>query len=270
MTAFDAVSAVWADLEKLRAARPLVLSVTNYVVANSTANALLALGASPIMSHAVAEMDDLAAISATVVLNLGSLDDSYPAAMLAAGRAANAKGAPVILDPVGMGASRLRTDTARGLVETVRCAVIRGNASEIMALAGSTAAVKGVDSLHGSDEAETAAVSLARQLGCAVVVSGAEDIVADGTRLARVANGHPLMPLVTGLGCTATALCGAFAAVCADSFQAAWSAMAVMGVCGELAAEGAAGPGSLQMRFYDALYGLSREGLAARLRVRLG
>lgn len=269
MTDFDAASAAWADVEKLRAARPLVLSVTNYVVANSTANALLALGASPIMSHAVAEMDDLAGISSAVVLNLGSLDDSYPAAMLAAGRQANAKGVPVVLDPVGMGASRLRSETALGLVENVRLAIIRGNASEIMALAGSAAAAKGVDSRHGSDEAESAAVALARRLGCAVCVSGAEDLVTDGTRLARVANGHPLMPLVTGLGCTATALCGAFAAVCPDGFQAAWTAMAVMGVAGELAAEGAAGPGSLQMRFYDALYGLDEKGFAARLRVRL-
>jgi hydroxyethylthiazole kinase len=178
---------------------------------------------------------------------------------------AAAKAIPIIFDPVGAGATAFRTQTCHDLLAQTQPTVIRGNASEIMALVDSTVQTKGVDS--SIDIAPvTAAQSLANRYSCVVVVSGERDLIADERSRAYVDNGHPLMPKVTGLGCTASALMGAFAAVQPSPLRASAHTMAVMGICGEIAAERAAGPGSMQMHFIDSLYQLSEQQIKERLK----
>jgi len=257
---------VWRDVERIRAEVPLVHNITNYVVMNTTANALLAIGASPVMAHAIEEVEEMAAIAGALVINIGTLSASWIEAMVKAGRTAARRAIPIVLDPVGVGATRFRTDTARRLLEEATPTIIRGNASEIRALANAGAGTKGVDSTHTSDEALDAARALSRQCGSVVVVSGATDVIVAGDGVVRIHNGHAMMPRVTGLGCTATALVGAFAAVNPSAKQAAAHAMAVMGIAGEMAAGRAAGPGSFQMHFLDALYLLQESDIERRLR----
>ena len=234
---------------------------------NLTANALLALGASPVMAHAPEEVDEMAGLSAALVLNIGTLSTTWVTAMLRAGNAARRKGIPIILDPVGAGATRYRTETARRLMRDLRPAVIRGNASEIRALATAEAGTKGVDSRHAPEDALESARGLSSEFGSAVSVSGPTDIIVQGEAVIRTANGHPLMPRVTGLGCVATALTGAFAAINPSPLLAAAHAMAVMGIAGEIAGTGAAGPASFEIRFLDALYGLSETDISSRLKM---
>ena len=224
---------------------------------NTTANALLALGASPIMAHAVEEVEEMVSLASALVINIGTLSSPWIDAMLLAGRKARAAGIPVVLDPVGCGATAFRTAAALQLMRDTQPAVIRGNASEIRALNGASGATKGVDSQHTPDQVFEDAHQLSVRTGCVVSVSGPVDLVVAGDRVARIHNGHPLMTRVTGMGCTASAVTGAFLAIEADPFAAAVHAMASMGVAGELAAEKAAGPGSFQMHFLDVLHRLS-------------
>lgn len=259
---------VFRDIEAIRDKNPVVLSITNYVVTNTTANALLALGASPIMSHAVEEMAELVAISGAVVINLGTIAPEYLAAMDPAWAAADEAGVPVVLDPVGAGASMLRTVTPLALLESHRPFIIRGNASEIMTLAGDSAsAARGVDSTAETNAAGGAARALAMKHGCAVVVSGEVDLVTESGAKLCVQGGSALMPRVTGLGCTATALCAAFAAVNKNPFEAALNACVTMKVAGEMAAQRADGPGTLQLHLYDALYNMTESDVARRIKV---
>ena len=267
MSPSDRAAAVWADVEAIRAQAPLVHNITNYVVMNTTANALLALGASPVMAHAEEEVEEMAALAHALVLNIGTLSPPWVDAMVRAGRAARRKGIPIVLDPVGAGATRFRNAAAERLLRDAPPAVIRGNASEIRALSTAEQGTKGVDSSHASEEALDAAQALARRYGCVVSVSGATDLIVSADAVIRVSNGDPMMPRVTGLGCTASALTGAFAAVNPSPLDAAAHAMAVMGIAGELAAARAAGPGSFQMHFLDALHLLRASDVRDRLKM---
>ena len=258
---------IWQDIESIRQESPLLLNITNYVVMNSTANALLALGASPVMAHAVEEVEEMTRLARALVINIGTLSAPWIDAMLLAGRTARERRIPVVLDPVGCGATDFRTTTARRLIEEIRPRVIRGNASEIRSLLRSGPGAKGVDSRHTADQVSDEARALSLSAGCVVSVSGPVDLVVEGEHVARIANGHPMMTRVTGMGCTASAVTAAFVAVNASPFRAAAHAMAVMGIAGELAAERAAGPGSLQMHFLDALYGLQESDLGQRLKL---
>jgi len=255
------------DLDRIRTARPLVHNITNFVVMEPTANALLALGASPVMAHAPEEMEAFAAFSSALVLNIGTLNRPWVESMKLAGAAARARGIPVVLDPVGAGATPYRTETATALLELAAPRILRGNASEVMAVAGASIRSHGVDSSAGSDEAEAGAGELARSAGLVASVSGGVDIITDGTRTVRILNDTPLMARITGMGCTASAISGAFAGVNPDPFEAAVHAMAIMGVAGEIAAEGAQGPGSFLPRFHDALAALDGAQIKARLRL---
>lgn len=257
---------IWTDVERIRAGAPLVHNITNYVVMNTTANALLAIGASPVMAHAIEEVEEMTGIAAALVINIGTLSTAWIESMVKAVRAAAGRGIPVILDPVGAGATRLRTETVHRLIGEAPPAVIRGNASEIRALCDGKAKTKGVDSTHWSENSLGAARELSDRYGSAVCISGAVDLIVRGDGVIRIANGHPLMPRVTGLGCTATALIGAFAAVNPSPFKAAAHAMAVMGIAGEIAAEQAQGPGTLQAYFIDALYLLKESDIRQRLK----
>jgi hydroxyethylthiazole kinase len=234
---------VWEGVQRLRTGRPLVLNITNDVVMNSTANALLAIGASPVMAHAQEEVENLVAIASSLVLNIGTLSAPWVAAMFTAGRTANARGIPIVLDPVGCGASALRTLTSRSLVEALRPTIIHGNASEIRALLLATSGTRGVDSQIHPDVIATEARELATSSGSTVSVSGAMDLITDGRSVVRVANGNPIMSRVTGMSCTSTALTGAFAGAGLTPLEPAADALAVMGVAGDIAAEQAAGLG---------------------------
>jgi hydroxyethylthiazole kinase len=254
-------------VQRIRSESPLVHNITNYVVMNTTANALLAIGASPVMAHAEEEAGDMTAIARALVINIGTLSAPWIAAMFKAGEAARRLGKPVVLDPVGVGATEFRTRTAARLAEEIRPAIIRGNASEIRALASGERGTRGVDSAHASEDAVDAARELASRYGCVAVVSGEVDVVVSGDSIARVFNGDAMMPRVTGLGCTATALVGAFAAVNPSARDASLNAMAVMGIAGEIAACGAKGTGSFLPAFMDALYNLSEADVRSRLKV---
>ncbi len=263
----NAVDAVWSDVQAIRARVPLVHNITNYVAMNSTANALLALGASPVMAHAEDEVDEMVAIADALVINIGTLSQPWIAAMRKALRAAVARGIPTVLDPVGAGATRLRTETARRMLEETPPTVLRGNGSEILALCGGDGGARGVDSRHGSEAAVEAARRLSERHGCVVCVSGETDYVVQGGQTRRVLNGHVLMTRVTGLGCTASALTGAFCTVNPDPLAATAHAMGVLGVAGELAEAESAGPGSLQVHLLDSLYRLACHDLVSRLRL---
>jgi hydroxyethylthiazole kinase len=255
-----------ADLNLVREKSPLVHNITNFVVMNNTANALLAIGASPVMAHAVEEVTDMVAIASALVINMGTLSEKWVEAMLLAGKAATKKGIPVVFDPVGVGATPYRNETAAKILEQCKPTIIRGNASEIMALAKENIATKGVDSTTSSDTALEAAKRLALQTGAVVVISGEEDFITDGKKVLTVQNGSTLMPKVTGMGCTATAITGAFAAINKDPLLAAAHAMAVMGIAGELATAKSQGPASLQTNFIDTLYSLSADDIESTLR----
>jgi hydroxyethylthiazole kinase len=254
------------NLIKIRKNKPLIHNITNFVVMNSTANALLALGASPVMAHAENEVEEMVAFAGALVLNIGTLTDKWVDSMLIAGKKATALGKPIILDPVGAGATGLRTAAAKRILAETRISVVRGNASEILALGADIAGTRGVDASHGVDAAEPAARQLAAQLRTVVAITGPVDLVTDGKRLVRIGGGHSLMPLVTGTGCAATAVIGAFLAVDEDAFSAAASGLAIMAIAGEEAGDAAAGPGSFMVHFLDALYLLDPEKVAERCR----
>eukprot|EP00727_Mastigamoeba_balamuthi_P002947 m51a1_g1265 thiamine biosynthesis bifunctional protein (783) ;mRNA; r:66649-69068 len=254
-----------SDLERVRASRPLVHNITNFVAMSSTANALLAVGASPVMAHAVEEAAEMARAASALVLNMGTLSPPWIESMLAAGTAARERGTPVVLDPVGAGATAYRTAAAGRVLRECRPTVVRGNASEILSLAGEAgAATRGVDSAAGPAPGESAEEALARVVrvaarlaaahGTVVVVSGETDVVTDGRTVRTVRNGSAMMTRVTAMGCTASALVAAFAAVNPCALDAATHAMALMGVVGELAALRSPGPASLQLNFLDGLY----------------
>ncbi|XKE45333.1 hydroxyethylthiazole kinase [Halomonas organivorans] len=250
-------------LTRVRRTRPLVHNITNHVAMNPMANVLLALGASPAMVHAREEAAEFAGLADALTLNIGTLSPHWVEAMVEAARAASAAGTPWVLDPVAVGATAFRRETAARLLEPGP-AVIRGNASEIMALAARGAGGRGVDSTDSSEAAERAAVDLARRQAAVVAVTGAVDLVTDGRRLARVAGGHALMPRVTALGCSLTGVVGAFLAGAEDPFEATAAALATYAVAGEEAGKRAPGPGSFAVAFLDALYALDEATLADR------
>jgi hydroxyethylthiazole kinase len=254
------------DLAAIRADKPLVHSITNYVVMNETANAILCLGALPVMAHAIEEVVEMATVAGAVVLNIGTLTPDLIDSMVLAGRAANVAGVPVVLDPVGAGATRLRTEACERLLADVDVAVIRGNAGEIANLACGDGEVRGVESMGTYDVPHQAAV-LANRARCVVAVTGAVDHVTDGHRALSILNGHPLMATITGSGCMSTTMIASFAAVQPDPLLASAEALGVFGMAGENAAEGALGPGSFHVGLYDALAALTAEGVAEGVRV---
>lgn len=258
---------LWSIVAAVRQTAPLVHNITNYVVMNNTANALLAAGASPVMAHAHSEVSDMVSIAGALVVNVGTLDEYWVESMKqAAGQAMDSKKVWV-LDPVGAGATPYRNQVLEELL-SYRPTVIRGNASEIRALAKAGSQTKGVDSTHLSDEALEAALRLNETTGAVVCVSGAVDFIVYQNDYKTIANGNSLMARVTGMGCTASALVGACCAVRADDpFTATTAAMALMGIAGDIAAEKASGPGTMQLHFLDALYQISEEEFTQRLKL---
>ena len=251
-----------ATLRELRERRPLVHQITNYVVMNETANATLALGALPVMAHAVEEVEELAALAGALVLNIGTLSEHWIEAMLLAGKAA---GGPIVLDPVGAGATRYRSDTAKRLLEELDVSIVRGNVAEVATLSGRAAEIRGVESIGAEGSAADVAREAARAFGCVVSVTGPTDHVSDGDRVIAISNGHELLATVTGTGCMSTAITGAFLATKpGEPLEAAAEALAAFGIAGEDAAVDAKGPGTFHANLYDALYNLDPSSLDAR------
>ena len=257
------------SLRRLREAKPLVHQITNYVVMNETANATLALGALPVMAHAREEVEEMAALAGALVLNIGTLSPPWVDAMVAAGKVANERGVPVVLDPVGAGATRYRTETATRILDEVRVAVLRGNAGEVATLVGEEAEVRGVESIGAGGDAAELAARAGAQLGLVAAVTGPVDHVSDGERTIAVENGDAMLATITGTGCISSALTGCFLAVNSDRpLDAAAEALVALGVAGEDAARDAKGPGSFHVNLYDALAALDPATLDRRARTR--
>lgn len=265
-------SDLWADIAAVRARSPLVHSITNLVVINLNANVLLAAGASPVMAHAHEEVADMAGIAQSLVVNIGTLDPYWVRSMELAMSAAAGRGIPIVLDPVGAGATPYRNQALERLLAAAAPTVIRGNGSEVMSTAGAAIRTRGVDSSAGAGDALAAAQALVQRTQGVVCVSGATDHVLDAQRRwSRLSNGHEWMTRITGIGCSATALVGAFCAVQPDAWRATTAAMALLGVAGELAAQQAqaanAGVGSMQALLLDALQLLPQAEFERRLRL---
>jgi hydroxyethylthiazole kinase len=256
-----------ATLASLRAKKPLIHQITNYVVMNETANATLALGALPVMAHAREEVEEMVDLAGALVINIGTLSPPWVDAMLAAGKAANARGIPVVLDPVGAGATRYRTETAKRLLDEVDVTVLRGNAGEVATLVGVEAEVRGVESIAVAGDPAELAREAARTLELVASVTGPVDHVSDGVRTLSVANGDELLATVSGTGCMSSAITGCFLAANPSSLEAAAEALAAFGLAGEDAAAVAKGPGTFHAALYDALYALAPDSLDDRARI---
>jgi hydroxyethylthiazole kinase len=246
------------DLSKLRESNPLVHCVTNLVVTNFTANVLLAIGASPAMVLAEEEVVDFAPVSQALLINVGTVTKTDVPAMLAAARAAHEAGTPWVLDPVAVGALRFRTGVVEELIG-FRPSIIRGNASEILSLAGEAVVSKGADSTADSSDAIDAAFALARRHDTVVAVTGVVDYVSDGVNVTAIPGSHELLTKVTGSGCALGAVLAAFLGVSESPLQAAISGSAVFARAAERAANESRGPGTLAFNLIDQLYLIGRE-----------
>ncbi len=253
-------------LAEMRGMSPLIHCITNYVTAGDTANMLLAAGASPIMADDPAESAEVTAAANGLVLNLGTPSASRIQAMMNSGKAALQKGIPVVFDPVGVGMTEFRRDAARELLSEVRPTIVRGNISEISYLAGFDSGENGVDSSETRISPQEAARTAAEKLGCICAVTGAFDVISDGSRVVRIDNGTPLLRRVTGAGCMTSALCAAFAAV-RGGFTGAAAGIALMDICGELAAERSGGMGGFRSALFDFAGNVTPEILAERLNI---
>lgn len=259
-------------LDLIRKREPLIHHITNYVTVNDCANVVLAIGASPIMADDVGEVEEVVALADALVLNMGTLNQRTVASMTAAGKRANDLGIPVILDPVGVGISKLRKTTARKICKDIKVSIVRGNLSEISFLAGEASVARGVDSSREDEKNDSGSVArkLSKELGCIVAVTGAVDVITDGQRMVTVSNGHPMLSKVTGTGCMTTSLVGAFAGVTEDLMEAAVGGVASMGIAGELSYErvGDKGTGSFHMGIMDALSQIDGEIFRKRAKIR--
>ncbi|USG60059.1 hydroxyethylthiazole kinase [Sneathiella marina] len=263
------IESIWSDYEMICESRPLVHNITNLVVTNFSANALLALGASPLMSHAPEELEEIIGISNALVINIGTLDIQQIDSMKLAVGFANEKKIPIVIDPVGAGASALRTETALALIKNAHRSIVKGNGGEILALANQQIQSKGVDSLYDPSDAIPAAQSLISEFDVeAIAISGPEDVVVDATTCTIHANGSCMMPAITGMGCILTAITGAFSAVSETPYTAARNAVSLVSIAGEMAARKSQGPGSFLPHFLDQLYTIKQADLTGRLNVR--
>ena len=252
------VQSICNDLSVIREKRPLVHNITNLVVMNETANAILCLGALPIMSHAKEEVEEMVGMAGALVLNIGTLTPDWIDAMELAGKRANEKNIPVILDPVGAGATKLRTDSCKRLLENVKISIVRGNAAEVSNLAGLASEIRGVESIGASEVAGCIAERFTSIHGCTVAITGDVDLVSDGKRTAKIRNGHAMLGKVVGTGCMSSVMVASFAAVNPDPFAAAVGGLTAFGIAGEMAAAVSLDkPGTFHVELYNALYALT-------------
>jgi hydroxyethylthiazole kinase len=252
------------SLLEIKEKKPLVHHITNYVTVNDCANMTLAIGASPVMADDIGEVEEMVSFASSLVINIGTLNTRSIESMIAAGKKAQEKGIPIVFDPVGVGATKLRTASAKRIIEEVRPAVIRGNMSEIKILAGLDADIKGVDSVSGEEDGEMVARELSKKLDCIIAITGKRDIIAQGDRICRIDNGHAILSQVTGTGCMATSLIACFCGVASDLFIGAAAGVTVMGLAGELAKKAlqtGEGIGTFRVRLFDAVWSMTVEDI---------
>ncbi|AGB49786.1 hydroxyethylthiazole kinase [Methanomethylovorans hollandica DSM 15978] len=246
-------------LKTIKETRPLIHHITNWVTIYECANITRAFGALPVMAHAPEECADMTRISSALVLNIGTLTNELIDAMILSAKAANEKKIPVVLDAVGVGATKFRDYMAAKIIDSVNIDIIKGNYSEIAKLAGEKAQTKGVETTSINADPRKIAQELATSKSCIVVMTGKEDIISNGKKIFVVRNGHELMGSIVGTGCMAASVIGSFAAVNPDHFDAAKDALCYFGIAGELAAEVSRGPGSFKVNLYDEAFSLSDE-----------
>lgn len=254
-------------LQRIRKTRPLIHHITNLVVTNDNANAMLAVGALPVMAYAEEEVEEMVSASQALVLNIGTLTKEVVRSAILAGKKANSLGIPVVLDPVGVGSTAFRTQSAQRILKEVQVAAVRGNLAEVASLLGKKARIRGVESVAEVQEISSLVKEAGRTLGAIVAVTGKVDFVSDGKRVIKISNGDFLLTKVTGTGCMATSLCGACVAVEKDVILAIVAALGFLGVCAEVAAMWSRGPGSFHYALFDAMYAVNEEEFAQRLQV---
>jgi hydroxyethylthiazole kinase len=265
-------------LSRIREERPLIHHMTNLVVMNDTANVTLHLGALAVMAYAAEEVAEMVSQADALLLNLGTPTPGRVESMVIAGRRANERDIPIVLDPVGAGATTLRTESSLRLLEELEVAVVRGNAGEIASLSEASGVseaaglrgggvVRGVESVAGGDDPAAVAQAMAREYGAVVAITGERDVVSDGQRLLRVDNGHRWLATITGTGGMVTTAIAAFAAVEKDRLVAAAGGLACFGVAAELAAQEAKGPASFKVALFDQIYCLTAEQLTGSARI---
>jgi hydroxyethylthiazole kinase len=265
-------------LKKVKEKNPLVHHITNYVTVNDCANITLAIGGSPVMAEDINEASDMVSLASSLVINIGTLNSRSVESMLEAGKRANELNIPVILDPVGAGATPYRTETAKRIISEVKLAVIRGNLSEIKTIYGIETKTKGVDacentSAYGNeliDEKEMAK-AFANKLNTVIAITGAVDLITDGKTLYSVENGHKIMSKVTGTGCMCTSLIGSYIGAGDNNLVGALAGIVSMGIAGEVAYEGLdkdhGGTGTLKVKILDAIYNLSEAEIMERSKI---
>jgi hydroxyethylthiazole kinase len=254
--------------ENIRLNRPLVHHITNYVTVNDAANITLCVGGAPVMAHALAEVDEMVSLAGALVLNIGTPDPVQVDAMFLAGRVAGSRGIPIVLDPVGAGATRYRTELVRELLDDLSITVLKGNQGEIGVLSGADAKVRGVDSSGISGNCETITRKFAKSEGIIVAMTGAADVVSDGGRVLLIENGDPRMGCISGTGCMAASVTGAGVAVSSDPLAATATALSLLGVAGERAARRSRGPGSFKTGLFDELSSLTPAEFGKELKIR--
>ena len=261
------MNTIYEVLHAVRTVKPVVHHLTNWVTIYDCANIVKVFGASPVMAHAKEEVAAMAKIASAVVLNIGTLTPDLVEAMKIAGKSANDKGIPVVLDVCGAGATKLRDDACADIIAHVKVAVIKGNASEVARVAGLDVQTKGVDATKVAADMVATAKGLAQKKQCAVVVTGAKDIVTDGTATYVISNGHAMMVNVVGTGCMATSVIGAFAAVEKNTAFAAAAGLVCYEIAAERAASRAAGPGSFKEYLFDEVYQLNEKSIETMQKV---
>jgi len=256
-------------LAVIRETKPMIHHITNTVVMNFTANVTLCLGAAPVMAPCINESSEMVRFAGALLLNIGTLSPELVKSMLAAGRVANELGIPIVFDPVGVGATRLRTDSAKMIASELDIAIIRGNAGEILILSGAQGKIRGVDSMDSVEDRIEVLSSFAAESGRVIAVTGVSDIITDGERTVRINNGHPIMGRVTGTGCSASTSVACFASVMKDPFHAALGGLVAPAVAGEIAADACGGPGTFVPCFLDALSNLNSDAIESRIRTEI-
>jgi len=256
-------------LERIHQEKPLIHNITNMVAMNDTANSILAVGALPIMAHAQEEVGEMVKAAGALVLNIGTLTPEQIESMIIAGRVANSLKIPVILDPVGAGATNLRTESALRLQEKVKINIVRGNFAEISILDGLKGNIKGVESIGTEKNSVEIACSLARKYNQVAIITGKQDVVTDGKRVVEIDNGSPMLRTITATGCMATSLIASFAAVDEDYLLASTGALVCFGLAGERAAVKAQGPGSFKVNLFDEIYNLNEKIISEGLKVNI-
>jgi len=254
----------------VREKAPLIHNITNFVVMNSSANILLAVGASPVMAHCAAEVEEMTSMAGALVLNIGTIQEEWLESMLLAAKIANSAGIPIIVDPVGSGATKLRTNAVKQIMANSQISVLRGNCSEVLSLGSADIKTKGVDSsLSLSDQTADAARQMASDNNCVIAISGEEDCITDGKQVFRVSNGQPMMTRVTGIGCGLSAVTAAFCAVADDNLALATAAaFGYYGVCADLAIKTGDKPASFEIAFVDQLYATGSKELNDHLKIK--